>query len=454
MAADLLVVSLAWLLSYWLRFEYEIIAADKGVTPFVEYLPILVIIWVVWGSVFRALDLYKPMRGVRPIHEVVLLLQGNALSLLILIAAIYLFREKTVPFSRLVFLYFGIMATLFTIMQRAVLRFILREARRKGYNLRYMLLVGSGRVAEDLVAKLRIHRELGIQLIGCLTRTGDDKRGPAGLPVVGSYDDLSRCLDGMDIDSVVVSLPLEDSPLLPGIMEQVRDRLVDVKIVPDLYQFVTLTGSIDEFEGLPVISVQTTPLDGLGRLIKRVIDLVLAILLIVLFAPIFLLIAILIKLTSRGPVAYSQERVSVDGSKFRILKFRTMRLDAEDSGPGWTTAGDNRVTALGRFLRASSLDELPQLFNVLRGDMSIVGPRPERPVYIEEFRKRVPRYMLRHKVPAGMTGWAQVHGWRGNTSIDRRVEYDLYYIENWSLLLDVKILFLTLFRGFLNRNAY
>ena len=195
-------------------------------------------------------------------------------------------------------------------------------------------------------------------------------------------------------------------------------------------------------------------MDGINLFTKRVVDLGLAVASLVVFSPVMILIALLVKLTSRGPILFKQERVSFDGTRFSIVKFRTMYVNAESYGPGWTTPNDNRVTPLGRFLRSMSLDELPQLLNVLRGDMSIVGPRPERPVFIQEFRRRIPRYMLRHKVPAGITGWAQVHGWRGDTSIDKRIEYDLYYIENWSLILDLKILWMTLFRGFRNRNAY
>jgi Undecaprenyl-phosphate glucose phosphotransferase len=290
--------------------------------------------------------------------------------------------------------------------------------------------------------------------LGCLSKDGDEKRGAGGVPVVGSYSALSTFLERTDIDQILVTLPLEDHHLRPEIMEQLKDSIVDIKVIPDLYQFASIGGAIEEFEGLPVISLQACPLDGINLFTKRALDLALATALLVLLSPFMLIIAMLVKLNSKGPVFYKQERVSFDGTRFKIIKFRTMQVDAEASGPGWTKPGDERVTLLGRILRSTSLDELPQLINVLRGDMSIVGPRPERPVFIQEFRQRVPRYMLRHKVPAGMTGWAQVHGWRGDTSIDKRIEYDLYYIENWSLLLDIKILCLTLFNGFRNRNAY
>ncbi|MBX7137897.1 MAG: undecaprenyl-phosphate glucose phosphotransferase [Oligoflexia bacterium] len=453
MAADLLVVSGAWCLSYWLRFEFELIAVDKGVPPFQHYLSLLLFIWLIWAFVFKRMGLYRPMRGVRRIRELWLLINANALAVLFLIAVTYLFREKSVPFSRLVFLYFWVAATLLTVFERSFLRFLLREVRRRGYNLRYLLIVGAGKVAGDIATRLRFHQELGIQLLGCLSRDGSEKKGPRGIPVVGSYADLDKFVQRVDVDQVVVALPLEDNMYLPEIMSHLQETTVDVKIVPDIYQFVSLGGAIEEFEGLPVLSVQSTPLEGINLFAKRALDLALAVAGAAVTLPLMGVIAFFVKLTSRGPIFYHQERVSVDGSKFTILKFRTMYVDAEHQGPGWTVQGDQRVTPLGKFLRACSLDELPQLLNVLRGDMSIVGPRPERPVFIEEFRRRVPKYMLRHKVPAGMTGWAQVHGWRGDTSIDKRIEYDLYYIENWSLLLDLKIVFLTLFRG-LRRNAY
>ena len=453
-SCDLLVVTLAWLVAYWLRFESTWFPVVKGVPEITNYLALLIFIMPIWVLVFRRLGLYRPMRGVRRSRELWLLLNANALGVLVLIAATYLFREKEIEYSRLVFLNFWVLSTIMISIERLLLRFVLRELRRRGYNLRYMLLVGAGQVAADIASRVRMHQELGIQMAGCLSKTGTEERGPWGMPVLGAYADFSQVLQKLAIDQVVVALPLEDNAYLPGIIEQLKDSLVDVKIVPDLYQFVSLGGAIEEFEGLPVISIQESPLSGLGLVLKRWFDFVLAIILLIIFSPVMLVIALAVKLTSRGPILFLQERVSIDGSPFSIFKFRTMSQDAENAGPGWTVKGDARVTPVGRFLRSTSLDELPQLFNVLRGDMSIVGPRPERPVYIQEFRKRVPNYMLRHKVPAGMTGWAQIHGWRGDTSIDKRLEFDLYYIENWSFWLDLKILVLTVFRGFSNRNAY
>jgi len=452
--ADLVVVSVAWLISYWLRFKTGLVPIDKGVPEFTQYAAMLLFIWLIWAFVFRRMGLYRPMRGVRRTRELWVLVNANALAILFLISMTYLFREKSIQFSRLVFVYFWVLSTALTVVERTTLRFFLRELRRKGYNLRYMLIVGAGQVAADMVSRVRLHQELGIQLLGCLSRDGVERRGPGGIPVVGQYSDLRQFLSRTDIDQVVVALPLEDHQMLPEIMEELKDSILDIKVIPDIYQFASIGGAIEEFEGLPVISLQGCPLDGINLFAKRALDIAIASASLIILSPLLAIIAALVKLTSRGPVLFKQERVSFDGSPFSIIKFRTMVSDAEASGPGWTKPGDERVTLLGRLLRSTSLDELPQLFNVLKGDMSIVGPRPERPVYIKEFRKRIPRYMLRHKVPAGITGWAQVHGWRGDTSIDKRIEYDLYYIENWSLLLDLKIVVMTVVKGFRNRNAY
>lgn len=453
MVADLVVVSLAWIVAYWMRFYADIVVPDKGIPPLSSYLPMLIFIWLIWGFLYRRLGLYKAMRGVRRTREFWMLIEANFFAVILFIAATYLFREKSVQYSRLVFVYFGLLATIFTIVERSVLRFLLREVRRRGYNLRFMLLVGAGKVASDIASRVRAHRELGYQLIGCLAKTNDGQRGPRGVPVIGTYAELGHTLKLMDIDQVVVALPFEDNNVLPEIMAQLGHSLVDVKIVPDIYQFVRVGGSIEEFEGLPVISVQGSPIDSLSLFLKRALDIVLSLLALIVLAPLMGMIYLVVRLTSAGPAVYKQERVSLDGTRFAIFKFRSMYIDAESGGPGWTKKGDDRVTPIGRLLRSTSLDELPQLLNVLRGDMSIVGPRPERPVFIDEFKQRVPRYMLRHKVPAGMTGWAQVNGWRGDTSIDKRIEHDLYYIENWSLFFDLKIMFLTLLQGFRQRNA-
>lgn len=453
LVTDVLVVSFAWVVSYLLRFETNLVEVDKGVPPFSRYLSMVLFIWLIWAFVFKRMGLYRPMRGVRRSIEMWRLLNANVLALLLFMSVTYLFWEKHSEFSRLVFVYFGVLATVLTIVQRSILRFVLHEVRRRGYNIRYLLLVGLGKIASDIISRVRLRGELGIQLVGCLSKDGTEKRGPGGAPVIGAYKDLLQILRSRDIDQVVVALPLEDNHLLPEIMQQLRDSTVDVKIIPDVYQFISVGGSIEDFEGLPVISVQESPIEGFNLVAKRLLDVCLGSMAILLLSPVFLLIAIGIKLTSKGPIFYAQERVSIDGTRFTIFKFRTMRNNAEEDGPRWSISGDSRVTWLGGILRAWSLDELPQLFNVLRGDMSLVGPRPERPCFIDEFRKHVPKYMLRHKVPAGMTGWAQINGWRGDTSIDKRIECDLFYIKNWSLRLDLKIVLLTILRGLWSKPA-
>lgn len=448
---DLIVISIAWISAYFLRFRTDWIAVDKGIPNFDQYLLLLAMIFPIWFIVYRSAGLYKTMRGANPWRELWLLFNANVLSNLILVAVIYFFKEKSEPYSRLVFVYFGILSISLNIIFRLLLRFVLRGFRKRGYNLRYLLLVGAGKVAADIASRIRLHKELGISLVGCLSKDGTEDKGPWGMPLLGGYNDIAKVLASQQIDQVVIALPLSDSNHLPEVVSQLKDSLVDVKIVPDIYQFISVGGAIEEFEGLPVIGLQESPLAGMSFLFKRVIDLILAAVMLVIFSVPMLIIALFIKLTSKGPIFFSQERVSYDGHSFRIYKFRTMKNDSEK---GWTKFNDSRITAIGRFLRKTSLDELPQIFNVLKGDMSVVGPRPERPVYIEDFRRKLPNYYLRHKVPAGITGWAQINGWRGDTSIDKRLEFDLYYIENWSVLLDLKIIILTVFKGFINKNAY
>lgn len=482
MAADLFVVSIAWCASYWIRFTWGEIPTDKGIPPFVDYLKMLLFVWLIWAFVFRQFGLYRPMRGLRRIKEVWQLVQANFWGIILLLAATYLFFEKSVPYSRLVFVIFGVLATASTIASRVFIRNVLRSIRKRGINLRHALIVGSGELAELVARKMLSHKELGVRFVGCLSResvipttprlvangatngngssngarytNGHAPVSHSPLHVIGSYRDLPNLLELGGIDQVILALPLADHDLLPAVISSIGDSMVDVKIVPDFHRFVQLGASVEEFEGLAVMSLSSTPLIGVNQLVKRSVDVLLGVLFLLISSPVILLTALMVKLTSRGPIFYSQERVGLDGKKFNIYKFRTMRTDAEHAGAKFATKGDPRVTPMGKFLRRFSIDEIPQLFNVIVGHMSLVGPRPERPVFIEEFRQHFPRYMLRHKVQAGMTGWAQVNGWRGNTSIERRIEHDLYYIENWSLALDLKIIGMTFFRTLRDDNAY
>jgi Undecaprenyl-phosphate glucose phosphotransferase len=277
----------------------------------------------------------------------------------------------------------------------------------------------------------------------------------ADVPVIGTTSDVARIVEARGIDTVFLALPLEAHRAMFSVLRDVGRTVADVRVVPDLLQHITFRAGVEDLDGLPVVHLTQTPLTGWMSLTKRALDIGISLGALAVFSPLFGLIALAIRLEDRGAVFYRQTRMGLDGRPFDILKFRSMRPGAEDeSGPVWSAPDDPRRTRVGRFLRATSLDELPQLLNVLRGEMSLVGPRPERPEFVRDFKDRFPQYMVRHRVRAGMTGWAQVNGWRGNTSLSKRIEYDLYYIENWSLALDLKILWMTVKHGFLHRNAY
>ena len=456
LAADMVVVSLAWIFAYYLRFEWGPIPAPKGIPPMTNYLPMVLFVWVIWAGMFRWFGLYSVTRGTQAVHEAVRVGQACTLSVLVFMSVAFLFWEKDYSFSRGVFFYFWVLAVGMLLAERLVLRQILAAFRAHGYNLRHVLIIGAGDLAETVARKIAEHPGLGFMIRGFLAeRPNEVGRVICGSRVIGTYADVQALLEQNGIDQVLIALPLESINSLEEILKRIGPSMVDIKIIPDIYRFISLRGGIEDFDGLPVVSLIDTPLGGWNDVLKRAVDVVLASLLLVMLAPILVLIAAAIKLTSRGPVFYRQERMGLDGLTFEVWKFRTMNADAErETGAVWASPEDPRRTVLGSWLRRTSLDELPQLLNVLRGEMSLVGPRPERPVFIEEFRQKIPRYMLRHKVRAGMTGWAQVHGLRGNTSVEQRIHYDLYYIENWSLLLDIKILCLTLVRGFNNPNAY
>jgi Undecaprenyl-phosphate glucose phosphotransferase len=452
LVSDLVLIAGCWVLAYYLRFWLGPVPVYRGVPPLEPYLYLLAPIVVVWAVAFRAFDLYRPRRLGSHLSEWVDVAKASSLGSLVLVAIMEFFF-RSFEFSRLVIVYFWVLSIVTVSFSRAVFREALRVARRRGYNLRYALVVGSGELAETVIDRLRSRPDIGLHVLGVL---GDDKEGLGPQTKwLGGYADLRAVLDAQTVDHVILALPHEDVARLPMLLNEIGDDPVTIHVVPDIIRFASLRGGVEEFEGVPFIHLRESPLYGWNRLFKRGFDLVFGGLTLVLAAPLMAAIAVAIRLTSPGPVLYRQDRMGLDGQRFRMLKFRTMPVDAEArSGPVWARPGDPRRTRLGAFLRRFSLDELPQLFNVLRGEMSLVGPRPERPVFVEEFRRKIPGYMLRHKVKAGITGWAQVNGWRGNTSLERRIEYDLYYIERWSFGFDLKILGVTLLRVFRGQNAY
>jgi Undecaprenyl-phosphate glucose phosphotransferase len=451
MLNDLVFLSVAWWLAYLIRFETDFFPEPEPYL-FLHYITGWLIILVVWTLVFYWLDFYRPRRLSGQRRELVDVLKGCSLALLIFLGVLFLLRA--IVLSRIVVVLFAVLSFSFLNLSHIVFREGLRFLRRRGYNLRHVLIIGTPRQVEDLARKLHAYRQFGLRIVALyLTQQPPGIRGFEGRYLKDSGE-LNRLVKSGTIDQVFVALPLEQAGKLNEIQQWLDDEPIALHFIPDLGELAKLRGRMEEFDGLPIISLQSSPLQGWNSILKRIMDLSIGGLSLAIFSPLMLLIAAGIKLTSSGPVFYRQERMGLDGKRFRILKFRTMVKNAEQStGPVWAATNDPRVTSLGRILRAISLDELPQLINVLRGEMSLVGPRPERPVLIEYFRKSIPGYMLRHKVKAGMTGWAQVNGWRGNTSLESRIQHDLDYIGNWSLSRDLKILALTLFGGFRNKGA-
>jgi len=339
---------------------------------------------------------------------------------------------------------------------RALIQHNLRRAKRIGTYIRHVLLVGTGDLAHRVIKTVQEYPEAGLTIAGVL---GEDRHTVGtrvdGIEVIGTYQDVESSIRRERIDQVMIALPFRAYNALETVFAQVENEAVEVVLVPDLSRYMTLRSGIDDFAGMPAVTLQGSPLYGWSALSKRVLDLSGSLIALLVLAPLMGMVALLIKATSRGPILYGQQRMGLDCRPFSLLKFRSMQVGAEPEGfPIWSTKNDPRRTRIGALLRRTSLDELPQLVNVLKGEMSLVGPRPERPEFIEEFRMRIPRYMLRHKIQAGMTGWAQVHGYRGDTSIEERLRYDLEYIQRWSLLFDLKILALTPMRGFFHKNAH
>ena len=450
LVTDLAIIVVSWVTAYLLRFY--VFGHVVEIPPFRGYALQLVPILVVWGVAFRAFGLYRPHRLGTHLAEWWDITKASTLGVLVLIA-LMTFVFRSYDYSRIVIATFWGLSIVGASLSRAVFREGMRVARRRGYNQRFALLVGGGEPATEVLRVLRRRPDTGIRLVGLLSDKRDGEG--IGLPWLGGIEEIRSVLRQRPVDMVIVALPHTDYARLGAVLNEIGDEPVTIHFVPDLFSLASLRGGVEEFESVPFIPLRESPLYGWNLVLKRACDVVIGAAALGLALPAMIAIGVAIALTSGVPVMYRQERMGLDGRRFQMLKFRTMRLDAEAaSGPRWATPDDPRRTRLGAFLRASSLDELPQLFNVLRGDMSLVGPRPERPSFVAEFRRRVPGYMLRHKVKAGITGWAQINGWRGNTSIEKRIEYDLYYIERWSLRFDLAILVQTLWLGFRNRNAY
>jgi len=456
-AMDGVVIVVSWLASYAVRFYVAPIAPSlavtKGLPPFAKYAALAPLLAVLWMGVGTWMRVYESTRLMGRFREIQVLLKAHLVALLAFMAITYLFEEY--HYSRLVIIYFAVMSGIAMAALRIALRAALRSLRTHGFNLRHVLVIGEGIVMDRLIDRLDNYPELGFRVRGVVTSEPAGSSVIRGKKVLGGFEDILEVIRANNVDEVLIALPPSQGQRLDRVLDLLKDETLDVGIVPDVQQYVTLGCEVEDFDGLPVVRINDSPVMGWGAMAKRATDAVLSAVALIVLSPLLLFVACLVKLNSRGPVLYAQERMGLDGRSFSMLKFRSMRVDAEkQSGAVWARADDDRRTAVGTFLRKTSLDELPQLWNVLRGDMSLVGPRPERPVFVKKFRAEIPHYMLRHKVRSGITGWAQVNGWRGNTSLDARIQCDLFYIRNWSYTLDLKILTMTLWRGFIDKNAY
>ena len=458
----------AFALAYFLRFDSPVatlIPAVKGVPQFKYYAFMLPFVAALVPAAFHMQGLYRLRRGRTRLDDFFGVFVGSILAVVIgVFATLYVgtyylpaeLKDKGVyEVSQVGWALFLVVNVILTYSSRELVREALERRWKAGIGLKRVLIAGAGDLGRMVADKLLEHRELGFRVLGFIDdRATGDHIGYRGLPLLGTLSDADDIIKREHIDHLYVALPLEEHVKMLGLVEVTNREGVDLHVVPDLLQFIALRARLETLDGVPIISLNDVPLRGFNSILKRAIDVAISGTVLVAIAVPFGIIALLIKWTSKGPVFYRQERMGLDGKAFQVLKFRSMYEGAEDAtGPVWARDDDPRCTPVGRWLRLLDLDELPQLWNVLRGDMSIVGPRPERPYFVEQFKHRIPQYMLRHKVKAGITGWAQVNGWRGNTSLEKRIEYDLYYIENWSVALDLKIMWLTVVRG-LQKHAY
>lgn len=456
----------AFIMAYAFRFYAGLIPITRGLPPLRQYVNVLPFIAAVVPLGFYLQGLYRLRRGGSRVDDFFAVFVGSILAVMFgIVATLYVQtyfatseakEAGAFEVSQLVWGIFLVLNVALTFASRELMREVLERRWRAGIGLKRILIAGSGDLGRLVADKILEHRELGYQIIGFVDdRASGDHLGYRGLPLLGTIDDAAEIAAREAIDHLYVALPPEQHVRMIELLASTAREMVDVKVVPDLLQVIALRARLEDLDGIPVINVNDVPLQGFNSIIKRSFDIAISgVALTVLAIPLGL-IALAVKMSSKGPILFSQERMGLDGKSFTIVKFRSMDDNAERAtGPVWAVEDDPRVTPLGRFLRRSNLDELPQLWNVLKGDMSLVGPRPERPHFVEQFKHKIPQYMLRHKVKAGLTGWAQVNGWRGNTPLEKRIEYDLYYIENWSVRLDLKIMWLTLLKGFFHKHAY
>ncbi len=450
---DACIIAGSYVLSWFINIRL-LAAPDAGVYPASVYM--LVLLPLIPGVLvlYAAFGLYTPKRVQGRRLEYGNVIRANTLGILIFMAIIL--TLKITDFSRGVIYMFFALNVVLDIAARIVIRGMLRDMRRRGMNLKHILLVGYGNAAMEFIDRIRENPQWGYHILGILDDNTERSTSYEGVRVIGRTDELMQILSVNALDEIAITLGLSEYYKLERIVAQCEKSGVHTKFIPDYGNIIPTKPYTEDLMGLPVINIRYVPLSNtFNMIVKRCMDIVGSVICLILFSPVMLLTALMIRLTSPGPLIFKQERVGLHNQPFTMYKFRSMEIQKEKAEKnGWTTRNDPRVTGIGKFIRKTSIDELPQLVNVLRGEMSLVGPRPERPQYVEKFREDIPRYMVKHQVRPGMTGWAQVNGYRGDTSIRKRIEYDLYYIENWTVGLDIKILCLTVLKGFVNKNAY
>jgi exopolysaccharide biosynthesis polyprenyl glycosylphosphotransferase len=447
-------VTAAWLLCWAVRFRIGLPHANDASTRLSEFLKILPIVLLCDLFALGFVGLYRPTGTRALFRERMQTVKGAVFGWLWMFAPLYYYSAN--PYSRVMLSIFLFVNPLALMTSRAILRWTLRALGRRGWGVRSAAIIGTGRLAQKAFHGLQSDPIMGVHVDYFVTE--DEEKGREqvrGVPVVGSVSSLLEIMWEHPVDTVFVAIPAGKAEQLDGILNDLAKLPVTVAVIPDFKGVVTLNTSVDEIDGLPVVRLVDVPIQGWHAVVKRVIDIVGSLVLLAIFGIPMLVLALLAKLTSPGPVLFRQTRMGLGGKPFTMLKFRSMHVGAEDeTGPVWAKPDDPRCTRLGAFMRKTSVDELPQLINVLRGDMSLVGPRPERQHFVREFVETLPAYMLRHNVKAGMTGWAQISGLRGDTSLKKRLQYDLYYVNNWSLSFDLFILLLTPIVGFKNKNAH
>jgi Undecaprenyl-phosphate glucose phosphotransferase len=453
---DALVVAASYMLAWYLKFASPFSDTDQsiGVLPMTQYFQMLYVIVPGYLILYYSFNLYTPKRATVHRYEILNIFQANTVGMVLLLAGWYLIAQ--IHFSRSMMAMFYVINIVLTTLGRSLIRMLLQYFREKGYNLKYILLVGYSRATEEYIKRINANPQWGYVIRGILDDSVPSGTVYKGVKVLGRIGNLLYILPQNKLDEIAITLSLKDYDNLEHIVDLCEKSGVHTKFIPDYNSLFPSRPYTEDLMGLPVINIRYVPLSNtLNWCAKRVMDILVALVGVVVSLPVMVFAAIAVKCTSRGPIIFKQERIGLHNKPFRMYKFRTMEVQKpSQEAKGWTKKNDPRVTKVGKFLRRTSIDELPQLFNILKGDMSVVGPRPERPQFVEQFKEEIPRYMVKHQVRPGLTGWAQINGYRGDTSIKRRIEYDIFYIENWTMSFDVKIMFLTIFKGFINKNAY